>query len=190
MKCSKCNNKINESQEVCLNCGHILGYESENSKKCIHCNREIPLSYRKCPYCKKNQKRKRYILKVLTIIIVIILDILILNNLYSAEVKDIKKSYKEDCKSVTVQELIKDNKKLDEHIVKITGQVKDVTESITIFNRVRIELEIDNHILYIYYNNKNSTGYLNGDTVTVYGKYKKLSGNKPIIYAKYINIKK
>ena len=54
MKCSKCNNKINESQEVCLNCGHILGYESENSKKCIHCNREIPLSYRKCPYCKNN----------------------------------------------------------------------------------------------------------------------------------------
>ena len=42
----------------------------------------------------------------------------------------------------------------------------------------------------IFYNNKNSIGYLNGDIITVYGKYKKMSGNKPIIYAKYINIKK
>ena len=41
MNCSKCNNVINEGQEVCLSCGHILGYEAEASKKCIHCNREI-----------------------------------------------------------------------------------------------------------------------------------------------------
>ena len=32
MKCSKCNNAIKERQEVCLSCGHILGYESEASK--------------------------------------------------------------------------------------------------------------------------------------------------------------
>lgn len=189
MNCSKCGNKINEGQEVCLSCGHILGYESENSKKCIHCSREIPQAYKKCPYCKKKQKRKRYALKFVVIIIILILNIRFLTILYSSDVSVIKKSYKEDCKEVTIQELIKDNKKLDETLVTLDVTVKDVDSASPVFNRILITATKDNQTIYIYYNNKNKLGFINGETIKIYGKYKYLQGNKPIIHAKYVNIK-
>lgn len=186
MNCSKCNNSINEGQEVCLNCGHILGYESESSKKCIHCNRNIPLEYKKCPYCKRKQKRKRYLLKFIVIMIIMLINTYLLTLLYSSEVTEIKKSYKEDCKVVTVKELIEDNKELDETLVTFEASVKDVVKVSSIFNRVLITADVNNQTIYIYFNNKESIGYLKNDIIKVYGKYKELSGNKPVIHAKYV----
>lgn len=189
MNCSKCNNKINEGQEVCLSCGHILGYESENSKKCIHCNREIPLSYKKCPYCKKKQKRKRHILKVILILIIMLINAYLLTILYSNNISFDEKTYKEKCKNVTIKELIVDNKKLEEELVSIDITITDVESTSLLFNRVLIKGKVDNHNIYIYFYNKESIGYLNNDTITVYGKYKELKGNKPIIDAKFITKK-
>lgn len=186
MNCSKCNNVINEGQEVCLSCGHILGYESEASKKCIHCNREIPQAYKKCPYCKKKQKRKRYLLKFIIIVIIMLINIRLLTIMYSSEVVDNKTTYKEDCKQVEVVDLIDNHNKYIDDLVTLEGTVTNVEKASILFNRVKITLKVDNQKVYIYYNNKDEVGYSNGTNIKIYGKFKNIEGNKPIINAKYV----
>ena len=189
MKCSKCNNKIKERQEVCLSCGHILGYESEASKKCIHCNREIPLSYKKCPFCRKKQNKRKWIVLIISLLIIMLINLNLLTILYSSDTIDIKDNYKETCEEILYEDLVRKNIKYDESLVKISGTVKDVEKISKFFNRIKITITIDNNTIFIIYNNKTSVGFINGDKVEIYGKYKDLEGNKPIIHAKYINIK-
>lgn len=189
MKCSKCNNRIAEGQEVCLNCGHILGYESELSKKCIHCNREIPIAYKKCPYCKKKQKKKRYVLKILLIIFIMIIDWLILTTLYSSESFIVKKDYKEKCKVVSYEKLVREYNKYNGELVTLTGNVKSVNKTGVLFNIITISISVDNKDYEVIFNNKNNIGIIDGDEITIYGKYIKLKGNTPVISAKYIIIK-
>lgn len=189
MKCSKCNNDIFEGQEVCLKCGHILGYESELSKKCIHCNREIPIAYKKCPYCKKNQKKKRYLLKFIVILFILLIDWNLLTILYAPDTFTIKKDYKEKCEVVNYEVLIRENEKHKNKLITFNGIIKDVKKSSTIFNILTIEV-IDGIQEYkVIYNNKNNIGFIDEDQVTIYGKFKELDGNVPIINAKYIIIK-
>lgn len=189
MKCSKCNNNIFEGQEVCLNCGHILGYESELSKRCIHCSREIPIAYKKCPFCKKKQKKKRYVLKTILVLFVLLVDYILLTYLYSPDTFIIKKEYKEKCESISYKELIRENKKNIGTLIKVSGTIKDVKKRGTIFNIITITLETNGNEYEIIFNNKNDIGLMDLDIITVYGKYKELKGNTPVINAKYIIIK-
>lgn len=189
MECSKCHNEIKPGQEVCLSCGHILGYESEISKKCRHCNREIPINYKKCPYCKKRQGSKRSIIINLIIVITIIINTLIYIDLYGDNYM-LNNNYREDCTSISYQDLVKKNKYYDESYVTLTGKVIRVREVNRFFNRIEIEIFIDNQneIIKVRYNNRDSIGLVNGDRITIYGKYKRLSGNTPIINSKIIDV--
>lgn len=189
MECSKCHEKINPGQEVCLSCGHILGYESDVSKKCRHCNREIPINYKKCPYCKKRQDSKRSLVIKLIILLTIIINVYLFINLYGDNYM-LDKNYKKYCTNVAYQDLVKKNKYYDESYVTLTGKVMKVEEVNRLFNRIEIEMFIDNQkeIVKVRYNNKESIGLLIGDEITIYGKYKRLSGNTPIINSKIIEV--
>lgn len=189
MKCSKCNNDIFEGQEVCLKCGHILGYESELSKKCIHCNREIPIAYKKCPYCKKNQKKKRYLLKFLVIVLIIFIDWNLLTMLYAPDTFIMKKDYKEKCQEIKYETLIRKNDKYKETLVTFDGIVTKVEKSGKIFNILTITIKNHDDEYEVVFNNKKDIGFINGDKVTIYGKFNGLNGNIPVINAKYIIIK-
>lgn len=185
MECSKCNHKINPGQEVCLSCGHILRYESENSKKCFHCNRSIPVSYKKCPYCKKKQTSRKIYLIVIFILSIILLDKYIIDNIYDFNVNNIIDTYEE----VSYEELVKKNIYYDESFIKITGKVISVDSVSYFFNKIKINLYTDDdesHQLEIIYKNKPSIGFITNDEIVIYGKMKKLDGNKPVIYASII----
>ncbi len=189
MECSKCHKQINPGQEVCLSCGHILGYESDISKKCRHCNREIPINYKKCPYCKKKQDSKRSLIIKLIIVVTLIINVYLYINLYGDNYI-LNSNYKQDCSSVSYKDLVKKNKYYDESYVTLTGTVIKVKEISTLLNRIEIEMYIENkdEVVIVRYNNKKSIGFLKDDKITIYGKYKRLSGNKPIINSKIIEV--
>lgn len=190
MECSKCHKQIKPGQEVCLSCGHILGYESEVSKKCRHCNREIPINYKKCPYCKKKQDSKRSLIIKLIIILTIIINIYLYVTVFEDNYM-LNSNYREDCSSITYEQLVKKNQYYDESYVKLTGNVIKVNSISRIFNRIEIEMYLDNNkdeVVIVRYHNKKSMGLLKDDKITIYGKYKRLDGNKPVINSKIIEI--
>jgi RNA polymerase subunit RPABC4/transcription elongation factor Spt4 len=187
MKCSKCQNDINKGQEVCLNCGHILGYESELSKKCRHCNREIPINYKKCPFCKKKQNSKKGLLTTILIIITILINIYIFYNLYGDNYL-FNNNYKTDCLNLTYEEIVRKNTYYDEAYITLKGRVISVNKISLIGNRIEIKLYVEDNkdnIIFVRYNNIKSTGFMKDD-VTIYGKFKSLNGNIPIINAHII----
>lgn len=190
MKCSKCNHSINPGQEVCLTCGHILGYESEESKTCIHCNRTIPVSYKKCPFCKKKQISRKYkIIFFLIMIIVTYFNYLIINNIRSRTYYEIGEEYENYCTAVSYEELVRRNSYYDEAYINIRAKVLKVESKNPLFNYITITAyveENENYKIEIRYINSNKTGYITGDEINIYGKYKTLKGNTPIINAKII----
>lgn len=188
MECSKCHKSIKEGQEVCLSCGHILGYESEVSKKCRHCNRKIPINYRKCPFCKKKQVYKRPFFIMIFILLVAFLNIYFFISLYGDNIT-LKNNYKNDCTEISYTEMVKKNEYYDEAYIKFSGTVKSVRSINKFANKIEIEIIMDNNparIVKVKYFNVNKIGFIKGDSITVYGKYKHLSGNTPIINSRII----
>jgi len=191
MECSKCHGEIKSGQEVCLSCGHILGYESEVSKKCIHCNRSIPVSYKKCPYCKKKQSSKRIYLIFIFIIAVILLNIHIIGNIFDNNFFKIDENIVSECVDVSYEELVRRNVYYDESYVQIIGKVSSVEKISSLFNAIKITLytdENESNIVEVIYNNKLNYGLIKDDNVVVYGKMKRLDGNIPVIKAMKIEI--
>lgn len=194
MFCSKCNNQIQEGQEVCLSCGHILRYESEESKLCIHCNRNIPIAYKKCPYCKKKQRSKK---KMIFIIILLVITFLVnygaLDRINHDYELSRNKNYKKDCITISYEDMIRKNKFYDEAYIKVEGKIISVEKVSMLFNEIKIEIiteENPNYKLDIYYKNYDSKGFLIDDEIIVYGKYKSLNGNTPQIKSRIIETKK
>lgn len=191
MKCSKCNNPINEGQEVCLSCGHILGYESQISKPCTHCNREIPIEYKKCPYCKKKQKYHHRLTSVLVIFLAIGLSSFMLYVLYSPSNTVIETEYKNSCHNYSYEELVRNFNQLEDASVRIVGHVTNVKTTGIINNKIQIELfleENEHYLIKVNYQNNSNLGIIYGDQIIIYGDYTSLDGNTPFIDARYIEI--
>lgn len=193
MHCSKCNGEIVEGQEVCLKCGHILGYESEISKPCIHCSREIPIAYKKCPYCKKTQKSHRLIKTIVIILLATTINYLCLSILYSPSVFVLADDYKKECEIIDYMTLVRKNTYYDEAYVKVKGEIKEVESISNITKKIKITLFVEDNpssIIEVKFNNNKSIGYVSGDKVEIYGKYKEIKGNTPVIKARYIEFVK
>lgn len=189
MQCSKCNHLINEGQEVCLNCGHILGYESEESKNCLHCAREIPIAYKKCPYCHKKQRSKRIFFLIL--IIIFITNTFSLSIIYSSSNLDKKNNYVKECIQVSYENLVRKSIYYEGSLIKISGKIISVESLSNITRKIKVKIYVNNDSDYIIegnFYNKDLIGFIKNDEVTIYGKYKKLKGNIPIINIKYIDM--
>ena len=191
MRCQKCNNEINPGQEVCLNCGHILGYESEESKTCVHCNRQIPISYKKCPYCKKKQaSRKQKIIFFLLLLIATFLNYKIIDNLKERNELARDRDYEKYCQDLSYEELVRRNKHYDESYIRLEGIIKNVESVSELMHLIKISMYVEDNKDYevdVYYLNLNSKGLMNKDKIEIYGKYKTLKGNKPVINAQIVN---
>lgn len=193
MKCSKCNNFITAGQEVCLHCGHILRYESEEQiKKCIHCNRYIPISYKKCPYCKKGQKsKKKKIIAFIIIIIIVIINYHYFNCLYETNdviFKNADSKYQSD---ISYEELVRKNTYYDESLITFTGKVISVESVSRLTNSIKIKMYLEDDkdkVVEVKYMNRQKIGILKNDEIIIYGKYKKLKGNIPEINAQKIKM--
>lgn len=188
MQCSKCSNSIFEGQEVCLKCGHILGYESQESKPCRHCSREIPIEYKKCPYCKKKQRSKRKVLVNILLPFTFFITAMMLMVLYSPSKPLLEKEYKESCIQVEYETLVRQFSKYDEGSFALQGKIESV-DKIKFGNHISIIISLENnenYLVEVHYNNNLKKGFIKDDEIIVYGKYKDLRGNIPLIRAKYI----
>ncbi len=193
MECHKCHKEVKKGQEVCLNCGHILGYESLECKSCPHCNRDIPVNATKCPYCKKklvhSLKKKAIIVTLLFSSITFIC----LYSLYGIPNERIATNYKDQCIEINYENLIRKADYYNHYNVFFEGKIKSITTVDKHRKIMEIAIIMDNneeHKIDLEYRNIESIGYMVGDTVKVYGKYLSLNGNIPYIKAKYIEIKK
>lgn len=99
-------------------------------------------------------------------------------------------NYKDDCSNVSYVDLVKKNRYYDESYITLTGKVIKVREVSKFLNRIEIEMYIDNQdeVVKVRYNNKKNLGLVKDDKITIYGKYKRLSGNTPIINSKIIEM--
>lgn len=193
MKCSKCNNNIKAGQEVCLHCGHILHYESEEqTKKCIHCNRYIPISYKKCPYCKKSQKsKKKQILTFIFLITVLIINYHYIHCLYETNDIIFQNDYSKYQSNISYEQLVRKNTYYDESYIILTGKIISVESISHLTNSIKIKLYLEddeNKIVEVKYMNRQKTGFMKDDKITIYGKYKRLKGNTPEINAQTIKM--
>lgn len=193
MKCSKCNNEIKSGQEVCLNCGHILRYESEEqTKRCIHCNRPIPISYKKCPYCKKGQKsKKKKVLSFIFLITILIINHYYINCLYETNDIIFTKDYSKYQSDISYEKLIRDNTSYDETYITFKGKIISVESLSHLTNSIKIKLYLEDDkdkIVEVRYMNRKKIGLLKEDEIIIYGKYKKLKGNIPEINAQTIKM--
>jgi len=193
MECHKCHHEVKKGQEVCLNCGHILGYESLDCLECPHCNRSIPVNSRKCPFCKKTLIKSRKKKAILITLLFSFITFLCLYSLYGTPNERIATNYKEQCIEINYEKLIRKADYYNRYNIYFEGKIKSIT---TVDKRHKImEMEIitDNnteHLIDIEYRNTESLGYMVDDEVIIYGKYLSLNGNIPYIKAKYIEIKK
>lgn len=193
MKCSKCNNEINSGQEVCLKCGHILRYESEEqTKKCIHCNRHIPISYKKCPYCKKSQqsKKKRIILFIF-IILLILTNLYYINFFYETDNVLFRRDLKDYQSNISYEDMVRKSTYYDEEYLTYQGKVISIESTSWITNSIKIKLYLEDDkdkIVEVNYHNRKKEGFLKGDEIIVYGKYKRLKGNTPVFNAQTIKM--
>lgn len=193
MKCHKCHCEIKKGQEVCLNCGHILGYESLDCIECPHCNRNIPINSKKCPFCKKELIKSRKKKAILITLLFSFITFICLYSLYGIPNERVANNYKEQCIEINYEKLIRKADYYNRYNIYFQGKIKSIT---TVDKRRKImEMEIitDNnseHLIDIEYRNTESLGYMVGDEVIIYGKYLSLNGNIPYIIAKYIEIKK
>ena len=192
MECLNCHNEIKEKQEVCLSCGHILRYESEESKTCIHCERRIPVNYKKCPFCHKKQcSGKKTFLKLVFIVISLFITNYCIQTIKSLNELEAKSNYDKYYDNVSYEELVRRNKYYDEAFIKFNGIVESVEKVSNIKNIIKITLYVEGNIdnkITVYYNNRRTVGYLKGDNILVYGKYKKIEGNTPRFNAQLIEI--
>lgn len=193
MKCSKCNNNITSGQEVCLKCGHILRYESEEqTRKCIHCNRPIPLSYKKCPYCKKSQKsKKKKILSLIFIIVVVLINYHYINCLNETNDIIFQNKYDKYQSNISYEELVRKNVYYDESYITFTGKIISIESTSRLTNSIKIKMYLEDDkekIVEVKYMNRTNIGFLKDDEITVFGKYKKLKGNIPEINAQKIKM--
>lgn len=193
MKCSKCSNSITAGQEVCLNCGHILHYESEEeTKRCIHCDRYIPISYKRCPYCKKGQKsKKKKILSFLFLTIMIIINYHYFYCLYETNDIIFKKDTTKYQSDISYEKLVRKNTYYDESFVTFTGKIISVESVSHLTNSIKIKIYLEDDldkIVEVKYMNRQKMGLLKDDEIIVYGKYKRLKGNIPEINAQIIKM--
>ncbi len=193
MECQKCHHEIVKDQEVCLNCGHILGYESTESYPCPHCSRLIPIGINKCPYCKKKLYKSRKKKAIIFTFFILIINLIFLHYLYKAPNERVETNYKELCIPITYEQLLRKAEYYNNYNVYFDGSIIDINT--TNKNKKNMEITIlvdgkeDEEVL-LSFKNIESKGYRVNDIVTVYGNYTSLNGNIPYIKAKYIDIKK
>lgn len=189
MKCSNCNHEIYRGQEVCLVCGHILRYESEETKICVHCNRLIPISYKKCPYCKKKQESKA--LKVLSMLMIFLIIIINIICFYGTNVINFSNNIDKYHMYITYEDIVRKNKEYDETYLSLTGNIISVEKVSKLINIIKIQIYVEDNqdnIINVYYVNNKNIGLLKNDKITIYGKYKRLKGNTPEINAQIIMV--
>lgn len=189
--------KLNETvtikkEEKTIN--HEIKHD-ENQKECMYCHKRFDKGMTICPHCRKRQKDNTFI--VVTLVLALVFIIVIIGshflNKYNAPVESASE-YKKECSLVAYENLVRYANQYKGKDIKIFGKVLYVNgfdegyaNNMTITINSNLFNDGSEQTVEIEYEDKNyDHGLLEGDVITVYGKYKEINGNIPTIKAKYI----
>lgn len=137
-------------------------------------------------------------IKVILIIIIAILlvSLALLFNVRNKAKNYNEKDYKYIATTVSYEDLVRNPGELKEKIVKVYGKVTNVKGvDVKSGNIMEITMDanlFDDELVYTvnldYVDTDYKHGFIEGDLITVYGRYKRIDGNTPYLEAKYIEI--
>ncbi len=169
---------------------------SENEIECIYCHNTFQKGMSICPHCRKRQKNNLSIAFFLLFAAVFITIILCTH--FIEKIGDnsnlSEEDYKQSCELVSYENLVRKPVDYKDKDIRIIGTVIDVSGTDTgLGNNMKITIDAnlfnDGKNYYVevsYVDKKYEQGFINGDMITVYGKYQTINGNTPVINAKYI----
>lgn len=165
----------------------------DNIVECKFCHKPFEKGYTICPNCHKRQNNVAFPLFIIFVLVFILCIICF----HFVEQKINPKSnidYKETCKLVDYEGLVRVPKAYKNKDVKVIGKITSIEGYDSGFaNEMIITININlfedstPELVTINFKDKNyEQGFLVGDMITVYGKYTNINGNTPEIEAKYI----
>ncbi len=186
-------NETTKSEE--LNQEVTINTDTSNLLECKYCHQKYEKGYTICPHCHKRQGNS------IGLSFFIIFAVCFLFGIISFHFIDkyiIKKTndtdYKDTCILVDYENLVRKPKDYKGKDVKVIGEVVKVegydtgygNEMIITINANLFEGSAEHLITIDYSDNSYEQGFIEGDIITVYGKYNSINGNMPNIEAKYI----
>lgn len=169
---------------------------SENEIECIYCHNTFQKGMSICPHCRKRQKSNLSI--VFFLLFAAIFITIILCTHFIEKIGDgsnlSEEDYKQSCELVSYENLVRKPVDYKDKDIRIIGTVVEVTGIDTgLGNDMKITIDANlfndgkNYYVEInYVDKKYEQGFINGDMITVYGKYQTINGNMPVVNAKYI----
>ena len=170
--------------------------KNDNMKECIYCHKEFEKGYTICPHCHKRQKSSVGIIFFIVFALIFLFSIICFHfiNKYLGNNNKSAYEYQNSCVLVDYENLIRNPKDYKNKDIKVIGEVVSVSGyddgfsnnmEITI-NANLFENDVEQLITIVFTDKDYSQGFIEGDIITVYGKYTYINGNTPEIEAKYI----
>jgi len=167
----------------------------EEKMECKYCFEEFKKDLTICPFCRKKQKDNTGLIVVL--ILTIILFIAVIANHFVERYQETRineSEYKFNAQLVSYEELVRSPRDFRNQEIKVVGKVVQV-EGTDFGSGNRMLVQIDANLFdgpvvqiieFEYFDRDYSIGLIEGDIITVYGRYEKINGNIPFIRAQFI----
>lgn len=185
---------INEVKEVAVK----EVEELTNTQKCKYCGKYFDKGMIICPNCRRRCKKNSMDILFFVILGVVFLFLILLFYFVNTHIvtKETYESYTQKCTFVSYEDLVRIPKIYLEKDVIVVGRVVSVEGyNDGLYNNMDITLDLNlfedgaENLVTIHFEDKTyEKGFIDGDIVKVYGEYSTISGNKPIIMAKYIDL--
>lgn len=195
--------KIEKQEEPNLNETIIVNEEiksepvinNDNLIECNFCHQTFEKGYTICPHCHKRQKPSISLTFFIVFAIAFIFGIITFHFVNKYILKNVEETdYKSSCILVDYENLVRHPKDYKGKDVKIIGEVVEVNGFDTNYgNNMTITINANlfddgtKHLVTVDYMDRlYEEGFIEGDTITVYGKYLSINGNIPNIKAEFI----
>jgi len=185
-KVAKKSNKVIKSVEV---------VQSLPQVKCKYCHESFAEGLPICPHCRRSNKSQTGKIVIAVLAVILLLCIIASHFVEKYQTGQISENdYKYNCVLVSYEDLVRNTKEYKGKDVKLIGKVIEVlgydfdfgnnisvTMNINLFDET-----IEKRVVFDYVDKDYSSGLIEGDIITVYGKFTAINGNTPQIDAKYI----
>ena len=169
-----------------------------NTQKCKYCGKYFDKGMTICPNCRRRNKRNSMDILFFVMIGVVFLFLILLFYFVNTHIisKETYESYTQKCTFVSYEDLVRIPKTYLDKDVTVVGQVVKVEGyNDGLYNNMDITLDLNlfedgsESLVTVHFEDRSyEKGFIDGDIVKIYGEYSTISGNKPVIMAKYIDL--
>lgn len=173
----------------------VINSDTTNLVECKYCHQKFEKGYTICPHCHKRQGSGIGLAFFIVFGVVFLFGIISFHFIDKYILKNVVETdYKDTCVLVDYENLVRHPKNYKGKDVKVIGTVVKVEGFDTGYgNEMTITINANlfedgaEHLVTVYYSdNLYEQGFIEGDTITVYGTYDSINGNIPNIDAKFI----